>query len=64
MIAIVFFASYSSAYAQSATGAIQGHVFDSSGAGVPGASVKIQNRKTGVRQTTSTNQQGNFCSRT
>ena len=35
-------------HAQTATGVIQGRVLDSTGAAVPGASVKTQNQKTTV----------------
>lgn len=42
----------SSAFAQSATGTIQGTVADSSGAIIPGAKVTIENQQTGVRQAT------------
>src|SRR6185503_5157946 len=48
------------ASAQTATGVIQGRVLDSSGAAIPGASVKSHNQKTGVENTTTTNAQGNF----
>ncbi len=47
-------------FAQTATGIIQGHVTDSTGAAVPAARVSIENPSTNVRQTTSTNESGVF----
>ena len=60
MISIAVLALCQAAAAQTATGVIQGHVYDTSGGGVPDATVKIQNQKTGVEQVTATNAQGNF----
>jgi hypothetical protein len=50
----------SAAYAQQITGAITGSVFDSSGAAVAGASVKLTNTGTSLARTTATDQSGNF----
>ena len=47
-------------YAQQITGAITGSVFDSSGAAVAGASVKLTNTGTALARTTATDQSGNF----
>jgi hypothetical protein len=46
--------------AQQITGAITGSVFDSSGAAVAGASVKLTNTGTALARTTATDQSGNF----
>src|SRR5262245_65118438 len=46
--------------AQSATGSISGTVVDSSGAGVPGASVTIRSADTGATRTTTSGTSGNF----
>ncbi len=48
------------ALAQTATGTIQGNVTDATGASIPDVSVVIQNKNTGVRQTTQTNASGAF----
>jgi hypothetical protein len=50
----------SAVYAQQITGAITGSVFDSSGAAVAGASVKLTNTGTSLARTTATDQSGNF----
>jgi hypothetical protein len=47
-------------FAQTATGTIQGRVVDGTGAAVPEASVRVENTKTGVFQTTVSNSQGSF----
>ena len=47
-------------FGQSATGTIQGRVVDSTGAAVPEATILIENRQTGVRQSTVSNSQGTF----
>ncbi|MBL8174299.1 MAG: carboxypeptidase regulatory-like domain-containing protein [Bryobacterales bacterium] len=49
-----------SAFAQTATGTIQGNVADATGASVPDVAITILNKNTGVRQTTQTNSSGNF----
>jgi hypothetical protein len=49
-----------SAIAQTATGALQGHVTDSTGGAVPDAKVTIQNEQTGVEVSLTTNSTGNF----
>jgi hypothetical protein len=49
-----------SAWAQTATGTIQGRVLDASGAVVPEAKVTVENQNTGVRQATLTNSAGSF----
>src|SRR5690242_606464 len=59
-IAVAALALCHSANAQSATGAIQGRVIDRSGGAVPEATVKIENKKTGVQSSTVTNAQGAF----
>jgi Carboxypeptidase regulatory-like domain/TonB dependent receptor len=48
------------AAAQTATGVLQGHVTDSSGAVVPEAKVTIENEATGVAVSLQTNTSGNF----
>jgi len=48
------------AFAQTATGTIQGRVADASGALIAEASVAAENKNTGVRQTTVSNSQGSF----
>ncbi|MBS1829755.1 MAG: carboxypeptidase regulatory-like domain-containing protein [Acidobacteria bacterium] len=49
-----------SAFAQTATGTIQGNVLDATGAAIPDVTVTIQNKNTGVRQTTQSNSSGAF----
>ncbi len=49
-----------SAAGQTATGILQGLVTDATGAAVPGATVTIENARTGVRQQLATNQEGRF----
>src|ERR1700688_3663175 len=61
LIAAVFFAS--SAFAQNATGTLDGRVNDASGSAVPGATVTIENQATNVRQVTPTNTEGRFYQR-
>jgi len=48
------------AYSQTATGVITGHIKDASGAMVPGAKVTVENQRTGVKQSTLANGQGDF----
>lgn len=55
--AIVFSVS---AFAQTATGTIQGRVVDGTGSAVPEAMVNIENQNTGIRQATITNSAGSF----
>src|SRR5262245_31634124 len=50
----------STAFAQTATGILQGRVADDSGAAVPDARVTIENERTSVRQVTTSNSVGNF----
>src|SRR5215467_9582540 len=50
----------STAFAQTATGILQGRVTDDSGAAVPDAKVTIENERTSVRQVTTSNSLGNF----
>jgi len=49
-----------SVLAQSATGVIEGRVVDATGAAIADATVKIDNRRTGVQQATVSNSQGSF----
>jgi len=58
--ALAAFALCLPAAAQTATGTIQGTVTDVTGAVVPGATVTIENTKTGVKQSITSNSQGNF----
>src|SRR5262249_61805744 len=48
------------AFSQTATGVIQGHVLDTTGSAIPGATVKSRNQKTGVQNSTTSNMQGSF----
>ena len=48
------------AFAQTATGVLNGRVNDPSGASIPGAKVTIQNQATGVKQEGPTNSEGRF----
>lgn len=48
------------AFAQTATGTIQGNVVDATGAAIPDVTVVIQNKNTGVRQTTNSSSSGGF----
>jgi len=48
------------AAAQTATGIIQGHVYDASGAAVPEAKMTVENTATGVKLTSTTNNTGFF----
>src|SRR5262245_54485952 len=48
------------AFGQTATGTIQGKVFDPTGAAVPAAAVTIENQNLGTKQATTTNAQGEF----
>ena len=57
---VALLALSASAFAQTATGTIQGHVADASGASIIDASVAAENKNTGVRQTTVSNSQGSF----
>ncbi|MFN7919024.1 MAG: TonB-dependent receptor [Bryobacteraceae bacterium] len=50
----------SQAFAQTATGTLQGSVTDATGAVIPGAKVTIENVRTGERQATSTASSGSF----
>src|SRR5260370_2928182 len=47
-------------FGQTATGVLQGTVTDASGAAVPDAKVVIENQRTGVKQTLTTNTEGRF----
>src|SRR5579864_3403600 len=60
LVLLVVAAWASAVYAQQITGAITGSVFDSSGAAVAGASVRLTNTGTAFVQTTATDQSGNF----
>jgi hypothetical protein len=60
LMLLVIAAWGSAAYAQQITGAITGSVFDSSGAAIAGASVKLMNTGTAFVQTSATDQSGNF----
>ena len=51
------------AFAQNATGTIDGRVTDSSGAAIPGAIVTVENTATNVKLTTPTNGEGRFYQR-
>ena len=50
----------SSVFAQEARGTIQGRVVDTSGFGVPGATVEVLNTATGVVSPTTSNEQGSY----
>src|SRR5918996_6565616 len=50
----------STAVAQEARGTIQGRVLDTSGAGIPGATVEVLNTATGVVTPTTTNAEGSY----
>src|SRR5690349_13785671 len=52
--------SYVCIFGQTATGILQGTVTDASGAAVPDAKVIIENQRTGVKQTLTTNTEGRF----
>ncbi len=52
-----------SAFAQNATGTLDGRVVDSSGAAVPGARVTVENQATNVKLTTTTSTEGRFYQR-
>src|SRR5262245_50978508 len=58
LIAILIVSS--TAFAQTATGILQGRVADDSGAAVPDARVTIENERTAVRQVTASNSLGIF----
>jgi hypothetical protein len=58
--AAAFVALCVSAFAQTATGILQGRVADASASAVPEAKVTIENQLTGVRQTILTNAEGIF----
>src|SRR5258708_20411965 len=62
VFAIAFFAALtlatSTSYAQAITGDVIGTVYDATGAGVPNASVTVENVATGVKATTTTDQSG------
>ncbi len=60
LMLLVFAAWGSAVYAQQITGAITGSVFDSSGAAIAGASVKLTNTGTAFVQSTTTDASGNF----
>ncbi|QQS42774.1 MAG: TonB-dependent receptor [Acidobacteriota bacterium] len=61
LAAFVFmFAASASAQSQTTTGLIQGTVYDSAGAVVPGASVTVTNTETGFTRTVTSNSDGFF----
>ena len=61
LLSILFFvASCGLVYAQTPTAVVNGQVFDSSGAVVPGASVKVTNQETNVVSEKTTNSAGLF----
>lgn len=60
VITIALIATCFLAVGQTATGVLQGRVFDSTGAAVPEAKVSIQNEDTGTGSVLSTNSDGNF----
>ena len=60
-VSISFFFNSVQAFGQAtALGQIVGTVLDSSGAAVPGATVKVTNQETGVMREVTTNDQGNY----
>jgi hypothetical protein len=59
--ALLAFASLG--FAQNATGTIDGHVTDPSGAAVPGATVTVENAATNVKLSSPTNSEGRFYQR-
>jgi len=59
-IAIAALVMVGAAAAQTATGIIQGHVYDASGAAVPDAKMTVENTATGVKLTSTTNNTGFF----
>ncbi len=58
LLSLVLFAS--AAFAQTATGVLNGRVSDPSGASIPGAKVTIENQATGIKQDGPTNSEGRF----
>jgi hypothetical protein len=60
ILAVVVAAFSFTAVAQTATGILQGSVTDASGAAVPDAVVIVENQRTAVKQTLTTNSEGRF----
>ena len=58
--AILLFLSAHTSFAQIDTGAIVGTVRDSSAAAIPRASVTLSNAATGIKQSTTTNDAGEY----
>jgi len=59
-LASLLMAAAASLFAQVSTASLQGIVRDSSGASIPGASLALRNRATGVEQTTASNNAGEY----
>ncbi|PYV11121.1 MAG: TonB-dependent receptor, partial [Acidobacteria bacterium] len=61
LILVITMAAFcSTAAGQTATGILQGFVSDASGAAVPDAVVTVENQRTGVKHTLTTNAEGRF----
>jgi hypothetical protein len=60
VIALAVLVAPSTARAQAVTGTLLGHVSDSSGAGVPGATITATEVETNISRTTTTNESGTY----
>ena len=57
---LIAFGSISTAFAQGSTGTVDGQIVDASGAGVSGVTVTLEDSRTGLTRTVTTNASGNF----